>query len=79
MERSPAAAAGGAAGVLAGVGIPKDEAKLYEERLKKGGLLVPVHAEARQAADRARTIFQQTGAADIGATPEPVENRSAGR
>jgi uncharacterized membrane protein len=81
------AAAGGAVGVLVGVGIPEDEAKLYEERLKKGGLLVSVHAETRDEADRARAIFQQTGATDIAAThearPEPVETkgipRAAGR
>jgi Protein of unknown function (DUF1269) len=81
------AAAGGAVGVLVGVGIPEDEAKLYEERLKKGGLLVSVHAETREEADRARAIFQQTGATDIAAThearPEPIETkgipRAAGR
>jgi uncharacterized membrane protein len=73
------AAAGGAVGVLVGVGIPEDEAKLYEERLKKGGLLVSIHTESRDQADRARNIFQQTGATDIAATHEakrePVETK----
>jgi len=81
------ATAGGAVGVLVGVGIPEDEAKLYEDRLKKGGLLVSVHTESREEADRARNIFQQTGASDIAAThearPETVETkgipRAAGR
>jgi uncharacterized membrane protein len=81
------AAAGGAVGVLVGVGIPEDEAKLYEDRLKKGGLLVSVHTETRNEADRARAIFRQTGATDIAAThearPDPVETkgipRAAGR
>jgi uncharacterized membrane protein len=81
------AAAGGAVGVLVGVGIPEDEAKLYEERLKKGGLLLSVHAETREEADRAHAIFQQTGATDIAAThearPETAETkgipRAAGR
>jgi uncharacterized membrane protein len=81
------AAAGGAVGVLVGIGIPEDEARLYEERLKKGGLLVSIHTETRDEADRARNIFQQTGATDIAATHEakrePVETkgipRAAGR
>jgi uncharacterized membrane protein len=64
------ATAGGAVGVLVGVGIPEDEAKLYEERLKKGGLLVSVHTQTREEVDRARAIFQQTGATDIAATHE---------
>jgi|HubBroStandDraft_6_1064221.scaffolds.fasta_scaffold01717_5 hypothetical protein len=77
------AAAGGAVGVLVGVGIPEDKAKLYEERLKKGGVLVSVHADSREEADRARNIFQQTGASDIAATheakSESVETRSLPR
>ncbi len=77
------AAAGGAVGVLVGEGIPEDEAKLYEERLKKGGLLVSVLTETRQEADRARNILQQTGATDIAAThkarPEAVETKGIPR
>jgi hypothetical protein len=76
-------AAGGAVGVLVGVGIPEDEAKLYEERLKKGGILVSVHADSREEADRARNIFQQTEASDIAATheakSESIETRSLPR
>jgi len=77
------AAAGGAVGVLVGEGIPEDEAKLYEERLKEGGLLVSVLTETRQEADRASNILQQTGATDIAAThearPEAVETKGIPR
>jgi hypothetical protein len=60
---------------------------LYEDRLKKGGLLVSVHPETSEKADQARKIFQQTGASDIAAThearPKAVETkaipRAAGR
>jgi hypothetical protein len=64
-------AAGGAVGALTAVGIPEQEAKLYEERLKKGGILVSVHTAAVAQVDRAKTIFSQTGATDIASTPQP--------
>ena len=73
------AAAGGAVGVLVGVGIPEDEAKLHEERLKKGGVLVSVHAATREEVDRARNIFQKTGATDIAATHETKSEPAATR
>jgi hypothetical protein len=77
------AVAGGAVGVLVGVGIPEDEAKLYEERLKKGGVLVSAHAGTSEDVDRARNILQRTGATDIAATyetkREPVATRSISR
>jgi hypothetical protein len=73
------AAAGGAVGVLVGAGIPEDEAKLYEERLKKGGVLVSVHAGIRDEVDRARKIFQTTGATDIAATHETESEPAATR
>jgi len=63
-------AAGGAVGGLVGTGIPESEAKLYEARLKKGDILVSVHTDAISLADRARSIFRQTGATDIATTPE---------
>jgi hypothetical protein len=64
-------AAGGAVGALTAVGIPEQEAKLYEERLKRGGILVSVHTAAAAQVDRAKTIFSQTGATDIASTPQP--------
>jgi hypothetical protein len=77
------AVAGGAVGVFVGAGIPEDEAKLYEERLKKGGVLVSAHAGTTEDADRARNILQRTGATDIAATyetkREPVGTGSISR
>jgi hypothetical protein len=73
------AAAGGAVGVLVGVGIPEDEAKLYEDRLKKGGVLVSVHAGTSEELDRARNILQRTGATDTAATHETKSEPAATR
>jgi hypothetical protein len=50
------ATAGGAVGVLLGLGIPEDEAKLYQDRLKKGGILVSVHADGDAKVKKARSI-----------------------
>ena len=60
--------AGGAVGALGGVGIPEKEAKLYEDRLKKGGTLVSVHTDSVSQAERAKAILSQTGATEITST-----------
>lgn len=73
------ATAGGAVGVLVGLGIPEDEAKLYEERLKKGGTLVSVHTEREAKTNQARTILKNTGATDVAATQEATREPSATR
>ncbi|MFZ3332827.1 MAG: hypothetical protein WA197_19485 [Candidatus Acidiferrales bacterium] len=71
------ATAGGAVGVLVGLGIPEDEAKLYEERLKKGGVLVSVHTESGAKTNHARTILKNTGATDVAATQEATREPAA--
>jgi uncharacterized membrane protein len=58
------AAAGGLAGALIGAGIPDDEAKYYEEGVRRGGRLVLVETNGDEET-RARTIMQRHGAADI--------------
>lgn len=63
-------ALGGFAGSLVGVGIPEYEAKRYEGRLLKGGILVAVHCETSQDADRAKEVFQASGAQDIASSRE---------
>jgi hypothetical protein len=63
-------AAGGAVGALVGLGIPEAEAKLYEDRLRQGGILVSVHTDSSSRAEQARGIFRQTAASDIATTPE---------
>lgn len=77
LGASAGATAGGAVGVLVGLGIPEDEAKLYEERLKKGGVLVSVHTESGAKTNHARTILKNTGATDVAATQEATREPAA--
>lgn len=63
-------AVGGFTGALVGLGIPEYEAKRYEARLQKGGILVSVHCETSDEIDRAKMIFQRTGAEDVSTTGE---------
>lgn len=52
-------------GVLAGLGIPTYEARRYEGRIRKGGILLSVHAEESPWAKKAKRILKETGAQDI--------------
>ena len=61
---------GGLAGSLAGLGTPEYEAKRYEGRIRKGGILLSVHCDDRDWAKSARAILEQTGAEDVSATTE---------
>ncbi len=61
---------GGLTGALIGMGIPEYEAKRYEGRIKKGGMLLSVHCDTPEWRDRAKGILRQTGATDITATDE---------
>lgn len=61
---------GGLVGALVGSGVPEYEAKRYEGRVRKGGILVSVHCDNSQWAKTARSILKRTGASDISATGE---------
>ena len=61
---------GGITGALIGLGIPEYEAKRYEGRVKKGGILLSVHSDNSEWVERARKILEQTGAEDIASTGE---------
>lgn len=61
---------GGLAGALVGAGKPEYEAKRYEGRIRKGGLLVSVHCDDTQWAKKARKVLLTTGARDVSATGE---------
>lgn len=61
---------GGIAGALAGLGTPEYEAKRYEGRIRKGGILLSVHCDDREWVKTAREILVQTGAEDVSATHE---------
>ena len=63
-------AVGGVTGALIGMGIPEYEAKRYEGRLKKGGILLSVHSDNSDWTDRAKKILERTGAEDISSTGE---------
>jgi hypothetical protein len=63
-------AVGGFTGALIGLGIPEYEAKRYEGRVAKGGILVSVHCDNSDWTKKAKEILKQTGAADISSTGE---------
>jgi hypothetical protein len=63
-------AVGGVTGALIGMGIPEYEAKRYEGRVKKGGILLSVHSDSSEWTKRAKDIIERTGAEDISSTGE---------
>jgi hypothetical protein len=63
-------AVGGFAGALIGLGIPEYEAKRYEGRVRKGGILMSVHCDDAKWRDLAKVILERTGAVDIASTSE---------
>jgi hypothetical protein len=63
-------AVGGIAGGLIGMGIPEYEAKRYEGRIQKGGILLSVHSDNSDWTKRAKDILEHTGAQDIGSAEE---------
>src|SRR5215471_10889771 len=58
------AAVGGIVGALVGMGIPEYEAKRYDGRVRKGGILLSVHCDSSEWVSRAKNILRQTGAED---------------
>src|SRR6202142_44693 len=63
-------AVGGVTGALIGVGIPEFEAKRYEGRLQKGGILLSVHCDTSDEIKRAKNILNGMGAEDVTSTGE---------
>ena len=63
-------AVGGITGGLIGMGIPEYEAKRYEGRVTKGGILLSVHSDDSEWTRRAKDILNRTGAQDISSTGE---------
>jgi hypothetical protein len=64
------AALGGTAGALIGLGMPEYEAKRYEGRIRKGGILLSVHCDDSKWADKAERVLEASGAEDISKTSE---------
>jgi hypothetical protein len=63
-------AVGGVTGALVGMGIPEFEAKRYEGRLQKGGILLSVHCSSSDEVKRAKEIVERSGAEDVSSTGE---------
>src|SRR5438552_5980465 len=55
-------AVGGLMGALVGMGIPEYEAKRYEGRVNKGGILLSVHSDDSDWTKKAKEILERTGA-----------------
>ena len=69
-------AIGGVTGALIGLGIPEYEAKRYEGRIKRGGLLLSVHCDDSDWSTRAKNILRQTGGDDVASGFAWLVNRS---
>jgi hypothetical protein len=63
-------AVGGVTGALIGMGIPEFEAKRYEDRLQKGGILLSVHCDTAEEIKRAKEVVERTGGEDVSSTGE---------
>jgi hypothetical protein len=61
---------GGITGALVGLGQPEYEAKRYEGRIRKGGILMSVHCDDTDWVKSAKVILEQTGAQDVAASSE---------
>lgn len=60
------AALGGLTGALVGWGIPEEEAKLYENQIKQGNVLISVNATVTQV-ETVKSIFNKYRAQNIAA------------
>lgn len=63
-------AIGGITGALVGMGIPEYEAKRYEGRIQKGGILLSVHCASSDEVRRAKEVIERTGGEDVSSTGE---------
>src|SRR5262249_29409224 len=61
---------GGITGALIGAGMPEYEAKRYEGRIRRGGVLLSVHCDNSEWEKTAKEILARTGAQDISSTTE---------
>ncbi|HYL72888.1 MAG TPA: DUF3341 domain-containing protein [Bryobacteraceae bacterium] len=61
---------GGITGALVGLGQPEYEAKRFDGRIRKGGILLSVHCDDSDWVKTAKTILEHTGAEDVSSTSE---------
>jgi hypothetical protein len=67
---------GGVVGALIGMGFPEYEAKRYEGRVKKGGILLSVHCDDSKWTKKGKDILESTGAEDVASTGESAADFS---
>ncbi len=68
---------GALTGALVGMGMPEFEAKRYENRVEKGGILVSFHCDNSDWAKKAKKILEDTGATEISSTSEATGDSSS--
>jgi uncharacterized membrane protein len=61
------AATGGLVGALIGAGIPEHEAKIYEDELRAGAILIAVEAKDGDQRDQIKDIFEREDAYNLAA------------
>ena len=61
---------GGIIGALVGLGLPEYQAKRFEGRIRKGGILLSVHCDRGDWTKRGKTILKETGARNISSAKE---------
>lgn len=67
---------GGVSGGLIGLGIPKDEAGHYEEKLHRGNILISVFSPTEGQNEEAKQLFAREGADDIYCVPAADETHA---
>ena len=61
---------GGLIGALIGLASPRYEAKRYQGRVRRGGILLSIHCDDSDWVKTGRMILEQTGAEDISVASE---------
>jgi heat induced stress protein YflT len=59
------AAAGGLLGALVDLGVPEEDARIYESSVRAGSILLTVNALSAEEARRARAIFDRHGGSEV--------------
>ena len=61
-------------GALVGMGVPEFEARVYDGRLKDGGVLLAVHCESFEGTLKAREVLKAVGAEDVASSEESISS-----
>lgn len=64
------AVAGGLIGALSGLGVPRDVAQRYEDRVREGGVILAIPAATEADAEEIRDMLENSGASDVTLTGE---------